>query len=108
LANFRGILSQGLRIAPPEAPVSGYYLGKGVYLADVCSKSAEYCRASKSAPDALMLLCEAALGNAYHTAHGKFVDKQMLDAAHFDSVHGLGRVSFCQCCAELDGLRGCR
>lgn len=30
--NFGGILSQGLRIAPPEAPVSGYAFGKGVYL----------------------------------------------------------------------------
>ena len=26
--NFGGILSQGLRIAPPEAPVSGYAFGK--------------------------------------------------------------------------------
>ena len=33
-SNFVGILSQGLRIAPPEAPVSGYRFGKGVYLAD--------------------------------------------------------------------------
>jgi hypothetical protein len=30
-----GILKQGLRIAPPEAPVSGYMFGKGVYFADV-------------------------------------------------------------------------
>lgn len=29
--NFGGILSQGLRIAPPEAPVSGYAFGKGLY-----------------------------------------------------------------------------
>ena len=39
LANYVGILSQGLRIAPPEAPVSGYRLGKGVYLADLAEKS---------------------------------------------------------------------
>ena len=30
-----GILSQGLRIAPPEAPVTGYMFGKGVYFADM-------------------------------------------------------------------------
>ena len=30
--NYGGILSQGLRIAPPEAPVNGYAFGKGVYL----------------------------------------------------------------------------
>lgn len=30
LSNIVGILSQGLRIAPPEAPVNGYNFGKGV------------------------------------------------------------------------------
>jgi hypothetical protein len=30
ITNFCGILSQGLRIAPPEAPVSGYMFGKGL------------------------------------------------------------------------------
>lgn len=35
VSNFVGILSQGLRIAPPEAPVSGYLFGKGIYLADM-------------------------------------------------------------------------
>eukprot|EP00961_Rhodomonas_salina_P285641 3860090-Rhodomonas_salina.1 len=33
---------QGLRIAPPEAPVTGYMFGKGVYFADMVSKSANY------------------------------------------------------------------
>jgi poly [ADP-ribose] polymerase len=90
LANFRGIISQGLRIAPPEAPVSGYFLGKGVYLADMFSKSSEYCHASRERPEALMLLCEAALGKVYHTAHGKFIDSDMLTEAGFDSVLGMG------------------
>ncbi|KAL0951402.1 hypothetical protein HGRIS_008098 [Hohenbuehelia grisea] len=36
--NFAGILKQGLRIAPPEAPVTGYMFGKGVYFADMMSK----------------------------------------------------------------------
>jgi len=31
--NYGGILTQGLRIAPPEAPVSGYMFGKGTSLA---------------------------------------------------------------------------
>ena len=30
LSNWTGILSQGLRIAPPEAPVTGYMFGKGI------------------------------------------------------------------------------
>ena len=60
--NFGGILSQGLRIAPPEAPVSGYMFGKGIYLADMSSKSAGYCASHISNGHALLLLCEAELG----------------------------------------------
>ena len=59
--NFMGILSQGLRIAPPEAPVTGYMFGKGVYFADVSSKSANYCNATPSNPHGILILCEAAL-----------------------------------------------
>ncbi len=61
--NFGGILSQGLRIAPPEAPVSGYMFGKGIYLADMSSKSANYCCPYISNGHALLLLCEAELGD---------------------------------------------
>lgn len=61
--NFGGILSQGLRIAPPEAPVSGYMFGKGIYLADMSSKSANYCCSFLSDNTALLLLCEAELGD---------------------------------------------
>ncbi|KFG79917.1 poly polymerase 2 ADP-ribosyltransferase 2 [Metarhizium anisopliae] len=61
--NFGGILSQGLRIAPPEAPVSGYMFGKGIYLADMSTKSANYCCSYISNSHALLLLCEAELGD---------------------------------------------
>lgn len=61
--NFGGILSQGLRIAPPEAPVSGYMFGKGIYLADMSSKSANYCCSYNTGGTALLLLCEAELGD---------------------------------------------
>ncbi|XP_059275394.1 poly [ADP-ribose] polymerase 2 isoform X2 [Lycium ferocissimum] len=63
LTNWAGILSQGLRIAPPEAPSTGYMFGKGVYFADMFSKSANYCFASSSARDGVLLLCEVALGD---------------------------------------------
>lgn len=86
-----GILAQGLRIAPPEAPVTGIYtsntrirdidiiirffttiiifssigymFGKGIYFADMVSKSANYCVTSKSNPVGLLLLCDVALGS---------------------------------------------
>ena len=61
--NFAGIFSKGLRIAPPEAPVTGYMFGKGVYFADMASKSANYCCTTSHDNVGLMLLCEVALGN---------------------------------------------
>lgn len=63
LTNYAGILSQGLRIAPPEAPVTGYMFGKGIYFADMVSKSANYCNTTPVDPTGLLLLCEVALGN---------------------------------------------
>lgn len=57
VSNFVGILSQGMRIAPPEAPASGYNFGKGIYLADMAEKSISYCR-SYGQPTALILLME--------------------------------------------------
>ncbi|KAL2863670.1 putative poly(ADP)-ribose polymerase PARP [Aspergillus lucknowensis] len=60
--NFGGILSQGLRIAPPEAPVSGYMFGKGVYFADMSTKSANYCCSYNSGGKGLLLLGDVELG----------------------------------------------
>ncbi|KAM7303813.1 poly [ADP-ribose] polymerase 1 [Ixodes scapularis] len=75
LSNFAGILSQGLRIAPPEAPVTGYMFGKGIYFADMVSKSANYCCTSPSNPVGLLLLCEVALGNMYERKTAEYVTK---------------------------------
>ena len=61
ISNYVGILSQGLRIAPPEAPSSGYLFGKGLYFADMSSKSCDYCYPVNNI--GLILLCEVALGN---------------------------------------------
>ncbi len=62
LSNWGGILGKGLRIAPPEAPKTGYRLGKGIYLADTVSKSGSYCFTDKDRPVGVMMLAEAALG----------------------------------------------
>ena len=48
----------GLRIAPPEAPVTGYMFGKGIYFADMFSKSANYCYATRAVTAGVLLLCE--------------------------------------------------
>ena len=89
LTNFVGILSQGLRIAPPEAPVSGYMFGKGVYFADMCSKSANYCCTSRDNPTGILLLCEVALGNMNEKLHADYHAANLPSDKH--STKGMGR-----------------
>ncbi|CAG5089293.1 Similar to Parp: Poly [ADP-ribose] polymerase (Drosophila melanogaster) [Cotesia congregata] len=85
--NFAGILSQGLRIAPPEAPPNGYMFGKGVYFADIVTKSANYCRLSYNNPTGLLLLCEVALGEMYEKIDAEYITQLPKGK---DSVWGLG------------------
>jgi hypothetical protein len=56
LSNYVGILSEGLKIAPFEAPTTGYMFGKGIYFADIVSKSANYCK-PKDKNEGLLLIC---------------------------------------------------
>ncbi|EDV98556.1 poly [ADP-ribose] polymerase [Drosophila grimshawi] len=75
LTNFVGILSHGLKIAPPEAPPTGYMFGKGIYFADMVSKSANYCCTSQHNSTGLMLLSEVALGDMMECTASKYVEK---------------------------------
>lgn len=86
--NFVGILSHGLKIAPPEAPVTGYMFGKGIYFADMVSKSANYCATSRSNNTGLMLLCEVALGDPLELNAAKYVTELPNDK---HSVKGVGK-----------------
>ncbi|KAK1621305.1 hypothetical protein QYE76_026822 [Lolium multiflorum] len=71
LTNWTGIFSKGLRIAPPEAPNNGYMFGKGVYLADMFSKSANYCCFSETSnKSGVLLLCEVSLGSMNELING--------------------------------------
>jgi len=88
--NYIGIISQGLRIAPPEAPVTGYFLGKGIYFADQVSVSSQYCHAKPASPYGYLMICDVALGRSFQIAHGKFIAKEDLDEAGFHSVKCCG------------------
>jgi hypothetical protein len=88
-ANYVGILSQGLRIAPPEAPVSGYMFGKGIYLADMVSKSANYCRTGPGNNIGCLLLCEAAMGNMNEKLFADCHSANLPSGKH--STKGVGR-----------------
>jgi poly [ADP-ribose] polymerase len=90
--NFGGILSQGLRIAPPEAPANGYAFGKGVYLADVSSKSAGYCNPGMSGNVGCLLLCEVELSRPmYEIPTGNSNAQQEAEKHNCVSTKGVGR-----------------
>lgn len=88
LTNYVGILSHGLKIAPPDAPVTGYMFGKGIYFADMVSKSANYCFTNSANNTGLMLLCEVALGDMLECNAAKYV-KALPKDKH--STKGLGK-----------------
>ncbi|KAK7944998.1 hypothetical protein WMY93_000726 [Mugilogobius chulae] len=89
LSNWVGILSKGLRIAPPEAPVTGYMFGKGIYFADMSSKSANYCFANQQNNVGLLLLCEVALGDSNELLDANYEADQLPPGKH--STKGLGQ-----------------
>ncbi|CAI2362094.1 unnamed protein product [Moneuplotes crassus] len=88
-SNWGGILSQGLRIAPPEAPATGYMFGKGVYFADIVTKSAGYCCSHISNSEGLLALCEVALGDTRDLKNADYNANRL--PAGKGSTKGVGR-----------------
>ncbi|KIY45292.1 PARP-domain-containing protein, partial [Fistulina hepatica ATCC 64428] len=86
--NFAGILKQGLRIAPPEAPVTGYMFGKGVYFADMMSK---VCAADAGNNTGLLLLCEVAVKPSYELYNADYNADEGCRKAKKLATKGLGR-----------------
>ncbi|KAJ7313022.1 hypothetical protein JRQ81_004284 [Phrynocephalus forsythii] len=91
LGNWAGILSQGLRVAPPEAPVTGYMFGKGIYFADMSSKSANYCFATREKDVGLILLSEVALGQCNELLEANPEAEKLPPGKH--STKGLGKLA---------------
>lgn len=89
LTNMVGILSTGLRIAPPEAPVTGYMFGKGIYFADMVSKSANYCFTNRDNNVGILLLCEVALGNTNDLTASCYTANNLPPNKH--STKGIGK-----------------
>lgn len=86
ITNFLGIMLNGLKIAPPEAPASGYMFGKGVYFADMFQKSSAYSMTGDG--NFFLLLAEVVLGNMFLP---KEPDSELKLAKEFLSVKGVGR-----------------
>ncbi|XP_051778258.1 poly [ADP-ribose] polymerase 2 [Erpetoichthys calabaricus] len=89
LSNWVGILTKGLRVAPPEAPVTGYMFGKGIYFADMSSKSANYCFANRQKNVGLLLLSEVALGECNELLAADYDAASLPSGKH--STKGLGK-----------------
>jgi hypothetical protein len=71
--NFMGIFATGLRIAPPSAQITGWAFGKGLYFADMFSKSMGYSYnywGNLQKETSFMLLCEVAVGKMANALKG--------------------------------------
>lgn len=64
--------------------------GKGIYFADMVSKSANYCFTTSQNNIGLMLLSEVALGDTYNLTRATYVTK-LPENKH--SVKGIGKTS---------------
>ncbi|KAH9281681.1 Poly [ADP-ribose] polymerase 2 [Echinococcus granulosus] len=89
ITNWMGILGRGLKIAPREAPCTGYMFGKGVYFADCASKSANYAYPTSNDCVGIMALCEVSLGEINSLVYADSNANQLPKGKH--SVQGVGR-----------------
>lgn len=83
-----GIMKQGLRIQPPEAPLTDAgWFGKGIYLASIAECSMGYCHSYLSHGESFLLLCEGARGTS-HIAYSQTWSSNIPAGTH--STHGVG------------------
>jgi poly [ADP-ribose] polymerase 2/3/4 len=88
LTNWFSILSHGLKVAPPEAPHTGYMFDKGIYTTDCFSKCAQYCF-NTAGQRGLVVLCEVELGKSLELFQADYDASKKLGKA-FQSVKGVG------------------
>lgn len=86
-----------------EAPSTGYMFGKGIYFADIVSKSAKYCATGLIDKMGLLLLCDVALGKSRLAAYAQdFANEIPNENEH--SVKGCGSTYPTEFCT-LDGVK---
>lgn len=77
-----------MRIAPPEAPSTGYNFGKGAYFADLSGKSNGYSCPYLSGGIGLFVVCEVALGKSQKFSNPQYNAATLPSGIH--STHALG------------------
>jgi len=85
-SNYVGIITQGLKIAPPEAPHNGYLFGKGIYFANQIGLSFYYGCPELSEGVGIYILAEVALGKMGPGEGSSSTEKNMF-AKGFNSTH---------------------
>ncbi|KAG7397412.1 hypothetical protein PHYBOEH_000766 [Phytophthora boehmeriae] len=83
LANWLGILGEGLRIAPPEVASNGRTFGKGLYFTDKVTKAQAYChcRPTNGHNQCVFALSEVALGESKEMLNSDDNAKQFVHTA---------------------------
>lgn len=76
MANYMGILSEGLRIPKPTQVSNGSVLGLGAYFADSITKSFNYCQPGETGNIGFIILCEVALGDNPHVVQRATFDQR--------------------------------
>ncbi|PTU24623.1 hypothetical protein P175DRAFT_0450363 [Aspergillus ochraceoroseus IBT 24754] len=66
IANFAGILSQGLLVSPPGVGANGASFGKGLYFTDASNRSLKFSPVDKKSRRRLLMLCNVELGHPMH------------------------------------------
>lgn len=89
-ANYMSILSMGLRLPHVNQVSNGSTLGRGIYFADVSTKSFNYCGVESHADCGYLLLCEVALGDFTDLRQGPSFDTPLLKGQ--TSRWGLGKM----------------
>ena len=89
-ANYMSILSMGLRLPHVNQVSNGSTLGRGIYFADVSTKSFNYCGVESHDDCGYLLLCEVALGDNMDLRQGPSFDTPLLKGQN--SRWGLGKM----------------
>lgn len=108
MSNFMGILSTGLRVPASNQVSNGSTLGRGIYFADVISKSFNYCNARDTENIGFVLICEVALGDKYDDQETAIPNGAPDISKEYTCRRGLGQTDvteYSTCYCDADGVK---
>ncbi|KAI3385314.1 hypothetical protein SNEBB_001794 [Seison nebaliae] len=91
-SNIASILGNGLTLPTEETPNTNLMFGKGIYFADVSSKSANY-SIEEGENIGFLLLCHVSLGKEFQTYNADCNAENKVKKANCDSLGAIGKFS---------------